>query len=162
MLPFWKLTVTVKKPRFLVKIDEIGSIGERFKARRLQLKLRQIDAAMLVGVTEDAIRFWETGLSTPRIEHIPKVIAFLGYNPYPNETETLGGRIKLYRLLHGLSHKKMGKLLAVDGATVSTWETNKYQPSQKNLETIITLLKDFPKTSRETDSTSAEEQFGKE
>lgn len=123
------MTVTIKKAQFSVKIDENSPISDHIKARRLELKLRQEDAAKLLGVTDDSVRFWELGLSIPRIEHVPKVIEFLGYNPYPFETKTLGGRIRYYRLLHGLSHKKLGKLLGVDAATISTWETNKFKPN---------------------------------
>ena len=149
-------------PRFLVKIDENSHVGLHIRKRRFTLKLLQKDVATYIGVTEEAVMYWETGFAEPQIQYAPKVIAFLGYNPYPYETETFGGRLKLYRLLHGLSHKKMGKLLGVDGATISCWETNKYMPKQGNLETINALLKDIPKTSSEADSSSAEAQLGKE
>lgn len=145
----------VKIPTSYPKIDENSPIGDRIKARRLELKLRQMDTANLVGVTEDALRFWETGLTVPRIEHIPKVIEFLGYNPYPFDTTTLGSRLKYYRLLHGLSHKKMGKLLGVDPATISTWETNTFTPNRENLDAIHKLLAKYPS---EADLGNAEAQ----
>lgn len=156
------MTVTVKKPRFSVKIDQNSHIGLHIRKRRLELKLLQKDVATYIGVTEETIMRWEIGSAEPQIQFVPKVIQFLGYNPYPNETETFGGRLKFYRMLHGLSHKKMGKLVGVDAATVSTWETNKFKPNSENLETINVFLKDVPKTSSEADSSSAEAQLGKE
>lgn len=156
------MTITVKKPQFLVKIEENSHIGLHVRKRRLELKQLQKDVAAFIGVTEEAVMYWETGFAEPQIQHAPKVIQFLGYNPFPYETETFGGRLKLYRLLHGLSHKKMGKLLGVDGATISTWETNRFKPNQENLEIINTLLKNIPKTSSEADSSSTEAQLGKE
>ena len=54
------MVVTVQKHRLSVKLDENSSIGDRVKERRLELKLRQFDAAKLIGITEDALRFWET------------------------------------------------------------------------------------------------------
>ena len=40
------------------------------------------------------------------------------------------------RLLHGLSHKKMGGIVGVDGATISTWETGKFMPDGANLNRL--------------------------
>jgi DNA-binding XRE family transcriptional regulator len=65
----------------------------------------------MIGVTEESVYYWETNRAKPMVHHIPKIIEFLGYNPYPVEAETLGGRIKSYRLEHGLSHKRLGELL---------------------------------------------------
>lgn len=84
--------------------------------------------------------FWETDYAQPQIQYAPKIIEFLGYNPYKVETETMGGRVKNYRVLHGLSHKKMGKIMGVDGATISTWETGKYVPQGANLNRLNELL----------------------
>lgn len=156
------MAITVKKPQFLVKIDENSHVGLHIRKRRLELKLLQKDVATYIGVTEEAVTYWETGFAIPQIQYAPKVIAFLGYNPYHFETGTLGGQIWYYRLLHGLSHKKLGKLLGVDAATISTWEANKFKPNKENLETINVLLKEIPKTSSEADSSSAEAQLGKE
>lgn len=139
-LPFWKLVVTVKKPQFSVEIDENSHVGLHIRKRRFELKLSQKDVAGLIGVTEESVMYWETDFAVPQIQHIPKVIRFLGYNPYPHETQTLGGRIKLYRLLHGLSHKRMGKLVGVNGSTISCWETGRFPPDGLNRRKLEELL----------------------
>lgn len=92
------MTLTVKKPQFLVKIDENSHVGLHIRKRRLELKLLQKDVATYIGVTEEAVMYWETGFAEPQIQYAPKVIEFLGYIPYRHETETLGGRLKLHRL----------------------------------------------------------------
>ena len=139
-LPFWNMTETYRIPLKTIALGETSSIGLHIKKKRLELKLRQKDVALLVGVTEECIMYWETDFAKPQIQHAPKIIKFLGYNPYVMETETLGGKVKNYRLLHGLSHKKMGGIVGVDGATISTWETGKFKPEGANLNRLNELL----------------------
>ncbi len=85
--------------------------------------LLQKEVAKIVGVSEDCITYWENGRSEPQIQFMPYIIEFLGYMPIELNTSTLGGKIKAYRIKHGLSHKRMGKILGVDGSTIGVWET---------------------------------------
>ena len=95
----------------------------------MQLRLLQADVAKIFDVCEDSITGWENGRSVPQIQYYPKLIEFLGYNPFPVETETLGGRIKKYRIEQGLSHKKLGEKIGVDASTVGAWEENEHMPN---------------------------------
>lgn len=135
---------TTKISAFLFKIDKSDPVGLQIKAKRQELKLRQEDAAKQLGVTEDALRFWEKLQREPRIEHFPKIIEFLGYNPFQYETTTLGGRIKHYRIVKGLSQKKLGKILGVDGSTVYEWEENYRKPNPKNITRLDYLTNQKP------------------
>ena len=135
------MVVTYRIPLTTIELNEAASIGLHIKKKRLELKLLQKDVALLVGVTEESIMHWETGKYPPQLQFYPGIIKFLGYNPYVVETETLGGKIKNYRVLHGLSHKKMGKIAGVDGATISTWETGKHEPHGTNLNRLNELLR---------------------
>ena len=56
-------------------------MGEQIRKRRLDLDLRQIDVAKIVGCDEMTVVNWEKGYATPRINHMPKVVEFLGFNP---------------------------------------------------------------------------------
>jgi DNA-binding XRE family transcriptional regulator len=134
------MTVTYRIGLKPIQLEENSSLGLHIKKKRLDLRLRQKDVALLVGVTEECIMYWETGFAQPQIQYAPKIIEFLGYNPYGVETESLGGKVKNYRLLHGLSHKKMGRIVGVDGATISTWETAKHEPQGTNLTRLNELL----------------------
>jgi transcriptional regulator with XRE-family HTH domain len=71
---------------------------------------------------------------------MPKIIEFLGYNPVPYENVTIGGRIKNYRITHGLSHKNLSLLLSVDASTVGSWENKKFKPELESLNRIEQLL----------------------
>jgi DNA-binding XRE family transcriptional regulator len=123
-----------------ITLDEAASIGLHIKKKRLDLKLLQKDVALMVAVTEESIMHWETGRYPPQLQFYPGIIKFLGYNPFAVDAKKLGGRIKNYRIEHGLSHKKMGKVVGVDGATISTWETGRHEPQGANLTRLNELL----------------------
>jgi DNA-binding XRE family transcriptional regulator len=139
-LAFWKMTVKYQIPLTTIELDDYSHIGLHIRKKRQELKLRQEDLAKLLDTHVDAVYGWEAGLSKPQMQCCPRVIQFLGYNPFPFETQTLAGRIKLYRLLNGLSHKKMGELAGVNGSTISCWENQKYEPdrpTRKRLEAVL-------------------------
>ena len=132
--------MTFQIPLITIQLDENAPIGLHIKKKRLELKLRQEDVAGILEVSTDCMTYWENDRSKPQIQYAPKIIKFLGYNPFLFEMDTLGGRIKYYRLLHGLSHKKMGGIVGVDGATISTWETGKFVPDGTNFKRLKELL----------------------
>jgi DNA-binding XRE family transcriptional regulator len=59
------------------------TIGDNIRLRRLKLKLLQKDVAEQIGVDKTSVHNWENSTKLPRIEHIPAIITFLGYNPLP-------------------------------------------------------------------------------
>jgi transcriptional regulator with XRE-family HTH domain len=59
-------------------------MGEMIKKRRLDLNLRQIDAAKQIGCDEMTVVNWEKGHTMPRINSIAGVIEFLGFSPLPD------------------------------------------------------------------------------
>jgi transcriptional regulator with XRE-family HTH domain len=139
-LPFNDLHNTVQKP---IKgyINTPRTLGDKIRNRRLELKLLQKDVAELIGVSEDAVIYWKNNRSQPQIYLYPGLIKFLGCFPFVTDISTLGGRIKEYRLKKGLSYKKAGELLEVDGATIWAWERNRNIPLKKHLKKLQDLLK---------------------
>lgn len=121
-------------------IHEPKTIGEQIRNRRLELGLLQKDIAQLVGVTEDCVTLWENNQSEVRVSNMPKVIQFLGYIPIAINTSTIGGRIKMYRICNGLSHKKFGKLISVDATTVGAWENGCQKPLKQHLKQLDMLF----------------------
>jgi len=93
---------------------ELVTIADHLRKRRYDLKLSQLDVASIIGVTTDTITYWENGRSMPQISFKPAITRFLGYDPYSVDTSTLGGKVKQYRYMRGLSQKKLAKLLNVD------------------------------------------------
>ena len=107
------------------------------------MEMRLLAKMMLhrfLGLLRIALHFGRTEKSIPQIQYAPKIIQFWGITPYSFETKTLCGRIKNYRHVHGLSHKKLGKMLGVDATTVGAWEANESPPERPNLERLNELL----------------------
>lgn len=117
------------------------TIGEKLRNRRLELNLLQKDVAGIIGVSEDTITFWENGRAMPQVHLYPKVTKFLGYLPFEIDTSTLGGKIKKYRFLNGISQAQLATELNVNESTIFNYENSKYQPQSKMLEKMYFLNK---------------------
>jgi DNA-binding XRE family transcriptional regulator len=103
-------------------------------------KLLQKDVAKILGVSEDCITNWEKNRSNPQIQFTPHIIQFLGYLPFSFDQTTLSGKLKTYRHVKGISQKKLGTMLNVDGATISSWEQGESQPHKQTLIKLYALL----------------------
>ena len=100
----------------------------------------QKDVANLIGVDTNSVTNWEKNRSNPRLYLLPKVFAFLGYDPFRAHVTSLGGMIRQYRVQKGLSLRKFAKELGVDPATIARWEEGKSQPRGELIECLSTLL----------------------
>ena len=138
-LPFSKLRITVGKPLGSKLLTNPTTIGEKLKNRRIELGLLQKDVANVIGVCEDSITLWENNRNEPSIIYYPKIIQFLGYVPFDIDISTLGGQIKLYRYIHGLSQEELALKLNVNESTVFHYEKNKHKPSPKTLKKLKSL-----------------------
>ena len=138
-MPFSKLEKTVGKPLSNLIINPT-TIGEKLKNRRIELGLLQKDVANVIGVCEVSITLWENNRNEPSIIYCPKIIQFLGYVPFEVDTSTLGGQIKLYRYVHGLSQEELAIKLKVNESTIFHYEKNKHKPSSKTLKKIKGLI----------------------
>ena len=74
----------------------------RLTKRQLSLKFH---------VDDTTIYLWEKNKSRPSPAQIPKIIEFLGRDPFEIEPENLADKIKNYRRLHGIFSREA--LLAV-------------------------------------------------
>lgn len=101
--------------------------------------MKQAQVAKQLGVSEDTITFWENERTAPQIHFYPKLIQFLGYNPFVKEVETIGGQIYLYRTEQGLSHRQLAKIAKLDSATVGRWERNVNVPTVKERLRLIDI-----------------------
>ena len=121
----------------------VKTVGQHLKRRRLQLGLFQKDVARIIKVSEDSVTYWENGRSEPQIRYFPQIIRFLGYSPFKFDSTLFGEIIKKYRIENGLSHKKLGYLIGVDGSTINDW--GKKITHKKHLKdhekSIIALIK---------------------
>jgi transcriptional regulator with XRE-family HTH domain len=77
------------KPVALTYPDTLETIGDHIKIRRLDLGLLQKDVARQLGVTTCTVTNWEKNYSSPKLHLIPRVIAFLGYEPVSDDFDSL-------------------------------------------------------------------------
>jgi len=84
---------------------------------------------------------WEINRTSPQLYLIPRIIAFLDYNPYDTQSGSLGKRIVAYRRVMGITQKELARRLGVDPSTLARWETGRGQPSKKLRERLEDFLK---------------------
>jgi transcriptional regulator with XRE-family HTH domain len=119
-----------------IKIENI-----KIKARRLDLKLTKQAISLRLNV---AIYLWEKNRIKPSLALIPRIIEFLGYDPFEAVHENLLDSIKNLRRLYGLSQKKLAGSLGIDPSTVGAWERAENQPSKPLLDKLVLFFGSFP------------------
>ena len=142
-LPFCRVTIRrVRCPRGPYFRQMTGyptvpkTIGEMIRKRRLDLGLRQIDVAKVIGCDEMSIVNWERGHTIPRITHMAGVTRFLGCNPFPS-AGTLAERLLNRRKASGITQKEFAREIGVDPGTLGRWERGERTPTgefRKNVD----------------------------
>ena len=102
-------------------------MGDHLKKRRLDLNLRQKDVAVRLRLNEYTVCGWENNKTTPAVRYFPRIIEFLGYDPY-GEPERYGEMIAARRRQCGLSRKRLAKQLSMDEMTLARYEDGVAQP----------------------------------
>jgi len=132
-LPFCHIQLTGYKALPPAYPRELKTLGDHLRKRRLDLGLLQRDVAERLEVNQMTICNWETNRTSPQLRFIPRIIAFLGYDPCDTPPQALGKRILATRRRLGLSQKRLAGLLDVDPGTLSCWEGGKSSPSKRLL-----------------------------
>jgi transcriptional regulator with XRE-family HTH domain len=74
-----------------------------------------------LGVSVATICNWEGNHTNVATRFLPKVVAFLGYDPR-QESGQLGDRIRMQRERQGLSQVALAEKLGLNTSTVVAWE----------------------------------------
>ena len=104
------------------------------------MKLTKRQLSLNLNVSDITIYLWEKNKVQPSLAQIPKIIEFLGRDPFAKEAENLGERIREYRRVHGLTQKKFAAQLGIDPTTLASWETGEHQPTKKLFYKIKSAL----------------------
>ena len=83
--------------------------------------LFQKDVALILGVDESSVTNWEKNRTKPMLHLFPKIIEFLGYDPMPTETKTLGDMLLRYRKSRGVTQKELAMKIEIDLDSYLTW-----------------------------------------
>lgn len=101
---------------------EPKTLGEHILKRRLFLKLSQPQLAKLLEVAAETVLNWELNYRKPGINHIRKLIQFLGYDPALPNPSSIAELLLAKRRLLGWTQKVAAQNLGVDPCTWSSWE----------------------------------------
>lgn len=137
MLPGVRVRVSGRRPE--IRALERYTLGAKLKHRRIELGLRQKDAAPMLGVCENTLVNWEREQCTPAAVFFPAIINFLGYEPW-SKPETLSERLRGERLRRGLSAKSAAKRLRVDEGTYGHWERGTRVPGPQSQSVCDSFL----------------------
>jgi transcriptional regulator with XRE-family HTH domain len=145
VLPFCHITLRAKKPVSREKYPDIcRTWGDWLKVRRLDLKLSKRQLSLKLNVSDLTICLWEKNRVSPSLAQIPKIIEFLGRDPFEKKTENLGDRIREYRRVHGLTQKKLAEKLGIDQTTLAGWEREEHQPTKRLLSKLASIFSSIP------------------
>lgn len=108
----------------------------------MDLGLLQKDVAERIGVSRDTFRNWEAGRTEPAVQHVPRIVGFLGPFTLPEAERALDfpARLTLARRRLGLTQKQFAARLGVDESTVQKWETGQHRPIRRHRERLQALL----------------------
>ena len=141
VLPFCRITLEGKKPISREKYPDVcRTWGDWIRAQRISLKLTKRQVALRLNVSDLTIYLWEKNRVKPSLAQIPKIIEFLGRDPFEKRTDSLGDKLREYRRVHGLTQEKMAGQLGVDPSTLAAWERGENNPHQNILNKLSTLL----------------------
>jgi transcriptional regulator with XRE-family HTH domain len=167
MLPFCDRTISVARKdvapvwtRSFPIAKEPTTLGERLKKKRFLAGIRQSEAALRLGVSNRTLSLWETDRVFPAWAFQPRIIAYLGYDPFTNpalgkpkgnETScvtislryapvTTGQKIKNRLVKLKKTRKQLASELGVSVKTLWSWETDRRQPTSKGQEQIAKFL----------------------
>jgi transcriptional regulator with XRE-family HTH domain len=134
-LPFCNLSLKGRRPKSKHYPNQINTLGDHLRKRRLDLGLLQKEVARKIGVDEVSIYNWERQRTQPEIRFIAPIIEFLGYDPFP-EPESFPERLKTCRMRMGLSQKKLAEKFGIDPGTIMNWEREKHKPAKAYCELL--------------------------
>jgi transcriptional regulator with XRE-family HTH domain len=119
--------------------EELNTIGDHLRRRRLMLKLFQKQVAEQLGVDKTSVYNWETNRTKPDLEYMPSIIRFLGYNPLP-PASAWAERLVQGRTALGLSQKEAARQIEVDPSTLARWERGEREPAGAFATRVLRFL----------------------
>lgn len=168
MLPYCDRVVSVPRGKYLPSHNrgipvpkEPTTIGGHLRRRRLELRIFQAEAARRLGVSTVALSRWECDKDHPAWSHQPKIITYLGYDPFDtpalggpkgNESHfvaslstgrptSLGQQIIQLRLERKINRKELAQELGISVKTLWGWEIDRHAPSTLLKRRILELFR---------------------
>jgi DNA-binding transcriptional regulator YiaG len=130
--------------KFVKGYSEIPTtLGEHLRKRRLDLRETQQKASTRFAISVTTYNYWEADRVKPDIAQSPKIIGYLGYDPYPAPTN-FEESVRALRRNLGLNRRQFAKQLGVDVKSVLNWEMARTVPFQKKRARLAVLGSGLP------------------
>ena len=120
--------------------QELNTLGDHIRKRRLDLNLFQKDVAKLIQTDTDTITNWEKNRCQPGFIFYPAIMDFLGYCPW-EPVQAWGESLNRYRIHQGLSQEQFARQLGVDPGTLV--RRRKYGPSAYLKKKVAGIIKSY-------------------
>lgn len=167
MLPFCDRTIRIERKGLLpcrhrgVPVPkDPKTIGEHLRKRRHELGMLNREAAHKLRVSRRTLSLWEWDEAYPTWTYQPRLIAYLGYDPFDNPSlgrplgnETtdvavlcsihplsLGQQLAKLRMELRKTRKDLAKEIGVSEKTLKWWETNRRLPLPSSQRRIMRFL----------------------
>lgn len=95
-------------------LEKLSPLGQHLKRRQFALRISQNEVAKILNVEPETITNWYYGRTFPEITDYAKIIAFLGYDPFPEDITTVSGMIKHFRKIKGMTFRQLATLTGFD------------------------------------------------
>lgn len=93
-----------------------------------------------LGAYTSTVNTWENGHFRPDVRFVPKIIEFLGYDPFGPPATGFPARLNAARVAAGLTRRQLAARIGVHPGTVAKWERGEAEPIGHSLDQIETLF----------------------
>ncbi len=115
------------------------TLGEHIRRRRVELGLSQRAIAAHLGANVWTVLNWEKGCTKPPIGAMPGILAWLGYDPFP-QPKTLSERMLGVRRVMGWTIAQAASRLGVASAAWGAWERSGRVPWERYQQLLERFL----------------------
>lgn len=123
-------------------------LGAHLEASRKRAKLRRVDLANQLHVSEETIRLWERGSVQPSAANLARLIAVVALETvdWPLRTEhapelpPLAAQLWKERNDRGITQAAAAQILGVSQATYAGWETGRSTPAESLVDAVAEFL----------------------
>ncbi|HOE95378.1 MAG TPA: helix-turn-helix transcriptional regulator [Candidatus Sumerlaeota bacterium] len=104
---------------------DLKLLGPLLRRRRVDLGQTLEEASQELGVCHQTLYKWEHGIRPPHLQLYPRIVTYLGYEPWPEDRLSFGARLRLARLRLGLSRQHLAERLGISWSAYERWEDGK-------------------------------------
>jgi len=106
----------------------------------MDFDLRQSDVADQLGVGTSTVNYWENNRFNPEVQYVPKIVAFLEYDPFGPAPASFPLQLKAGRIAAGMTRRQLAAHIGVHRWTVAKWERGEAQPLEPFKQQLSALF----------------------